>query len=225
MSSMRLPRRLLKHHLPLSIFVLALTYILYVTRPFPQVITRLAFSSAYPALILLCVTLLLGPWKLLVGERIAASFDLRRDIGIWAGITGLFHTGVGQFVHMAGRFWLYYIYENWQQKHLQPFRHDIFGFANDTGLLATLVLLALLATSNDISLRKLGTPGWKSLQRWNYACFALTAAHTFAYQTGVGSGRGWFLVTSIGAVTITSALQLVGWQRRQRPAQAHGKIS
>jgi sulfoxide reductase heme-binding subunit YedZ len=216
MSSTRLPRRLLRHHLPLGIFVLAATYLLYVTRPYPQVITRLAFASAYPALILLCVTLLLGPWKLLVGDRIATSFDLRRDIGIWAGITGLFHTGVGQFVHMAGRFWLYYIYENWQEKHLQPFRHDIFGFANDTGLMATLVLLALLATSNDISLRKLGTPGWKSLQRWNYACFALTAAHTFAYQTGVGSGRGWFLVTSIAAVTITAALQLVGWQHRHR---------
>jgi sulfoxide reductase heme-binding subunit YedZ len=210
----RLPRRLLRHHLPLAVLSLAVTAALYVTRPFTDVVTRLAFASAYPALILLCATLLLGPWKLFAGERMQVSFDLRRDIGIWAGITGLFHTGVGQFVHLRGRPWLYYIYDKWREAHVQPFRHDIFGFANDTGLLAALILLALLATSNDAALRKLGTPGWKRLQRWNYGCFALTAAHTFAYQTGVGGGRGWFLVTAVAAVSITAVLQLAGWRRR-----------
>jgi sulfoxide reductase heme-binding subunit YedZ len=185
---------------------------LYFTRPYPQVIPRLAFASAYPALALLSATLIIGPWKELSGERIAVSFDLRRDIGIWAGITGLFHTLTGQFVHMAGRFWLYYIYENWRRLHWQPFRHDLFGFSNDTGLVAALILLGLLATSNDISLRWLGTPGWKRFQRWNYACFILTAAHTFGYQSG--GGRGALLVTSIAAVMITVALQFVGWRSR-----------
>jgi methionine sulfoxide reductase heme-binding subunit len=213
--SARLSRRLFRHHLPLGLLSLAAGSLLYVTRPFSDVMTRLAFASAYPALILLCATLLVGPWKLLIAERIPTSYDLRRDIGIWAGITGLFHTGVGQFVHLRGRPWLYYLYDISREKHLLPFRHDVFGFANDTGLLAALILLALLATSNDASLRKLGTPGWKSLQRWNYACFGLTAAHTFAYQTGVGSGRGWFLVTAIASVIVTGGLQLLGWRRRR----------
>lgn len=154
----------------------------------------------------------------MAGERLQVSFDLRRDIGMWAGIMGLFHTGVGQFVHMAGRFWLYYVYENWQAKHIQPFRHDIFGFSNDTGLCVSLILLALLATSNDASLRWLGTPGWKSLQRWNCACFALTAAHTFGYQMGVGGGRGWFLATTLVAIALTLALQMAGWMQRRRSA-------
>ena len=48
---------------------------LYVTRPYPQIIPRLSFASAYPALFLLCLTLALGPWKLLAGEKLAASFD------------------------------------------------------------------------------------------------------------------------------------------------------
>jgi sulfoxide reductase heme-binding subunit YedZ len=205
----------MSHHLPLALLCLMSGGVLYVTRPYPQIIPRLAFASAYPALILLSASLLIGPWKVLVGERIAISFDLRRDIGIWAGIIGLLHTAVGQFVHMGGRFWLYYLYENWRKKHLQPFRHDIFGFANDTGLVAALILLLMLSTSNDVSLRKFGTPGWKSLQRWNYGCFALTAAHTFAYQTGVGGGRGLFLVTSTAAVLITVLLQFAGWQRRR----------
>lgn len=214
MLSARLRRRLIRHHLPLALICLAATWALYVTRPYPSVITRLAFASAYPALVLICLALLLGPWKLLVGERVQVSFDLRRDIGIWAGVMSLFHTGVGQFVHMAGKFWLYYIYPDWQQKHFQPFRHDIFGFSNDTGLIAAFIVLALLATSNDASLRWLGTPGWKFLQRWNYGCFALTAAHTFGYQLGIGGGRGWFLVLSIGSVVITLILQLIGWRRR-----------
>lgn len=220
MINARLSRRLLQHHLPLAAISIAITAILYSTRPYPQVVPRLAFASAYPALVLLCLTLFLGPWKQLVGERLQVSFDLRRDIGIWAGITGLFHTGVGQFVHMAGRFWLYYIYEHWQAKHVQPFRHDMFGFSNDTGLFAALILLALLSTSNDASLRWLGTPGWKSLQRWNYGCFALTAAHTFGYQLGVGGGRGWFLAVSTVAVAITLVLQWVGWTQRRRGTAA-----
>jgi methionine sulfoxide reductase heme-binding subunit len=213
MISARLSRRLLRHHLPLALLSLGSGYTLYVTRSYPQVIPRLSFASAYPALFLLCLTLLLGPWKLLVSERLAASFDLRRDIGIWAGITGLFHTAAGQFVHMAGRFWLYYVYENWRKGHIQPFRHDLFGFDNDTGLIASLILLALLATSNDASLRWLGTPGWKSLQRWNYGCFVLAAAHTFGYQSG--GGRGLFLAGSIAAVVITCGLQFIGWNRRR----------
>ena len=218
MFSTRLRSRLLQHHLPLAFISIAATSALYFTRPYPQAIPRLAFATAYPALILLCLSLCLGPWKLFAGERLQVSFDLRRDIGIWAGIMGLIHTGVGQFVHMAGRFWLYYTYENWQLKHTQPFRHDIFGFSNDTGLFAALILLALFATSNDASLRWLKTPGWKSLQRWNYGCFALTAAHTFGYQLGIGGGRGWFLVTSTAAISITLILQLACWHgRRAKP--------
>jgi|GEM_PF-443740 len=215
MLSPRMSRRLIQHHLPLALFTVATVFALYITRPFPQVVPRLAFASAYPALLLLSLSLLIGPLKLLSGERVQISFDLRRDIGIWAGILSVFHTAVGQFVHMGGRFWLYYLYDNWQKSHSQPFRHDVFGFANDTGLLAVFIALALLATSNDASLRTFGTPGWKSLQRWNYACFALTAAHTFAYQIGIGGGRGWFLFTSIAAVGITCSLQFAGWKRRR----------
>ena len=165
MISRRLSRRLMRHHLPIGIATFASAFLLYVTRPYPDVITRLSFASAYPALILLAATLSIGPLKMLAGDRLATSFDIRRDVGIWAGIAGVFHAVIGQCVHLRGRPWLYYIYENWQQKHLLPIRHDLFGLANYTGIVAALVLLALIATSNDAMLRKLGTPGWKQLQR------------------------------------------------------------
>jgi len=222
MISSRLSRRLLRHHLPIGLAALASGYLLYNTRSFPDVLTRLSFSSAYPALVLLTATLLIGPLKILAGERLAVSIDFRRDIGIWAGIVGLFHVVVGQCVHLRGRPWLYYIYENWQQKHVLPMRHDLFGLANYTGIVAAFVLLALLATSNDVALRKLGTPGWKQLQRWNYVCFVLTAVHTFTYQEGIESQTAPFLGMAVAAVLITLPLQLIGYRRRRERLALEG---
>jgi methionine sulfoxide reductase heme-binding subunit len=212
----RLPGRLLRHHLPLGLATLASALLLYRIRHVSDIVERLSFSSAYPALILISTTLLIGPLKLIGRNRLPVSIDLRRDIGIWAGITSVFHAGVGQFVHLRGRPWLYYVYENWRGEHLLPLRYDVFGLANYAGLLALLVLLLLLATSNDASLRKLGTPGWKKLQRWNYAAFALTAIHTFLYQEGIESQTFPFLATSIAAVTLTLIVQYQGFRLRRR---------
>ncbi len=44
-----------------------------------------------------------------------------------------------------------------------------------------ILLAALFATSNDFSLRVLGTPRWKRLQRWNYAVFAFAAVQAIGY--------------------------------------------
>jgi sulfoxide reductase heme-binding subunit YedZ len=141
--------------------------------------------------------------------------DFRRDIGIWAGITGIFHTVIGQCVHLRGKPWLYYVYApNDKTPHLLPIRTNAFGLANFTGLFAAFVLLALLATSNDASLRKLGTPGWKQLQRWNYWGFGLIAFHTFAYQKGVEDQHAFF-VFAVLVVGMTGSLQWAGWKRRR----------
>ena len=76
------------------------------------------------------------------------------------------------------------------------------------------ILLALLVTSNDASLRKLGLPGWKSLQRWNYACFALTVFHTFGYLIGIESLEAAAIITASLCVVITAWLQWEGWRSR-----------
>jgi sulfoxide reductase heme-binding subunit YedZ len=208
----RLASRLWRHHLPLGLLSALIIGLLYVTRPYPDVLTRLSFATAWPALVLLTVTLTIGPWRTLTRKSPVLSLDLRRDIGIWAGILGVLHAGIGQCVHLRGRPWLYYIYEK-TQEHLLPVRHDMFGFSNFTGLFAALILLTLLATSNDASLRKLSLPGWKSLQRWNYACFALTALHTFGYLMGIESLKwAWIAMASL-CVAITAMLQYMGWRR------------
>ena len=209
----RLWRRLCRHHLPLALTASAVVWLFYVTRPYPDILTRLSFSTAWPALVLLTVTLAIGPWRVLTRRPPALSVDLRRDIGIWAGILGVLHAGVGQCVHLRGRPWFYYVYEK-AEEHLLPIRHDMFGFANFTGLFAALILLALLVTSNDASLRKLGLPGWKRLQRWNYACFGLTVCHTFGYIAGIESLEAAAIITACLCVTITLWLQWEGWRAR-----------
>ena len=135
------------------------------------------------------------------------SSDLRRDIGIWAGLLGILHAGVGQFVHLRGRPWLYYVYG--PTEHHRGIRHDLFGLANYTGALGTLVLIVLLATSNDFSLRRFGKQTWKRLQRWNYAVFALIAVHSFAFQ-GVETQKRQWVLTVATCVLAALALQISG---------------
>lgn len=176
---------------------------------------KASFATAYPALALLAATLLVGPWNVLRRRQNPVSSDLRRDVGIWAGMVGVLHSAIGQCVHLRGRPWLYYVYGPWEHRHRFPLRHDLFGLANYTGAAAVLALIALLATSNDYALRALGTPRWKQLQRWNYAVFALTAVHAFSYQ-GIEKQRLPFVATVAVCVAMAAAMQTAGWISRRR---------
>jgi sulfoxide reductase heme-binding subunit YedZ len=209
----RLPSRLVKHHLPLLLLSVACVWALYVTRPYTDVLSRASFATAYPALVLLGATLVIGPLNLLRHRPNPVSIDLRRDLGIWAGFLAIVHTAIGQCVHMRGRPWLYYIYGPAEHHHGPAVRHDLFGFANYTGAFATLVVVALFATSNDYSLRALGTRQWKQLQRGNYAAAALVAMHAFGYQ-GIEKQHPQFVAVVIACVVITLAFQRAGFLMR-----------
>jgi methionine sulfoxide reductase heme-binding subunit len=141
-----------------------------------DLISRLSIASAYSALFGTVAALLLGPWNVLRRRPNPISFDLRRDLGIWAGIMAVLHAVIGLNVHLRGRPWLYFVDQHGQ------LRGDVFGFSNYTGALAAFLFVLLLAISNDLSLRRLGAQRWKSLQRWTYAAAALTFMHGVAYQ-------------------------------------------
>lgn len=174
-----------------------------------DLISHLSIATAYPALLLTGAAIVLGPWNVIRGRANPVSFDLRRDIGIWAGIMALVHTGIGLNVHLRGRPWLYFVDEH------HGIRHDLFGFGNDTGLIAALLFLLLLALSNDLSLRRLGTRRWKSLQRWTYVAVALTVVHGVAYQQIEKRQQSYKAVLWI-TTGVLAAVQLVGWWHTAR---------
>ena len=214
----RLSSRLAKHHLPLLLGSLVSVGLLYITRPYTDILSRASFATAYPALVMLAATLLIGPLNLLRHRPNPVSIDLRRDLGIWAGILAITHTAIGQCVHLRGRPWLYYVYGPAEHHQGLPVRHDLFGFANYTGAFATVLVVALLATSNDFSLRSLGTRQWKQLQRWNYGAGALVAMHAFGYQ-GVEKQRPRFVAVVVACAVITLSLQWAGFLMRRSIAR------
>lgn len=213
-------RRRVLRHLALAGVSLVLGAAIYLSvRPISTAF-RLSMATAYPALLFLALSLLLGPWNVLRGRANPVSTDLRRDVGIWAGILGLLHVLFGLQVHMRGRFWTYFVWGP-EQPHRIPVRYDFFGLANHLGLLATLVLALLLALSNDLSLRRLGPGRWKSLQRWNYVGFGLVVLHTAAYQW-MEKRAPLFVALAAGIVLLVIGLQAAGFRRvraenRSRP--------
>jgi sulfoxide reductase heme-binding subunit YedZ len=124
---------------------------------------------------------------------------------------------VGQNVHLRRRPWLYYIYGPTEHKSF-PIRHDLFGFANYTGALSILVLIALLATSNDHFLGAFGTPRWKQLQRWNYAAFGAAAIHSTAFQA-VEKQKLPYVSVVLVCIAITIAMQTAGILKRRSNAK------
>lgn len=174
-------------------------------------ISHLSIASAYVALFLLAAALLLGPWNVWRGNANPVSFDLRRDIGIWAGIMAVVHTVVGLDVHLRGRPWLYFVNEH------HTIRCDLFGFSNDTGALAALLIVMLLAISNDLSLRRLGSRKWKFLQQWTYAAALFMFAHAVGYQS-IEKRQVSYEVTLWVTIALICALQINGWWIR-----AHGR--
>jgi sulfoxide reductase heme-binding subunit YedZ len=188
--------------------------IAYALTPPPDLRHRLSMGTAYAALCFLAASLILGPWNIFRGRHTPISYDLRRDIGILTGVLALVHTGIGLTVHLRGRMWMYFF------KSLHPLRpqSNAFGAANYLGLIAALLFAMLLALSNDWSLRTLGTPRWKTLQRWAYAAFILTVAHGILFQFVEKRTIAW--IFSFGAVTVaTLVAQSLGYAQRRRHAR------
>ena len=187
-----------------------LIVLIYSLTPPPDPRHRFSLALAYASLIFLGWTLALGPWNLIRSRHNPVSSNLRRDIGIWAGLLALLHTTVGLTVHLRGRTWMYFF----KSLHPLTLQKTQFGFANYIGLLAALLFLGLLLISNDVSLRTLGTHRWKALQRTTYLAFAFTLLHGWAFQSVEKRNALWIAVFwSMAAVA--SIAQLAGLHRKR----------
>jgi sulfoxide reductase heme-binding subunit YedZ len=211
--------RRVRRHLLLASVAAGLGLVVYLLVDRDRVQARLSMATAYASLLFLGATLLLGPLRVLRGKHSPANTYLRRDLGIWAGLLALAHTAAGLTVHFPGRMWKYFFDRVPSLSAAPHLRLDGFGVANHTGLASALVLILLLALSNDRSLRALGTSRWKGLQRWSYLAFALTAAHGALYQaiqSRAAPGVGVFAVVVAAVV----GAQLAGYAVEKRRGRA-----
>lgn len=185
-----------------------------------RAVQRFSLASAYVALALLAVSLVIGPYNVLRGRPNPVSSSFRRDVGIWSALIGIAHVVAGIQVHLVGRPWLYFLYDR-SDGHRVPIRHDLFGLANYSGLGATVLLALLLCLSNDRMLRQLGTRRWKRIQRYNYATFALVVVHAAAFQ--VIETRGALLVALCSAMILaTLVFQAAGYRSRRQTERQLG---
>jgi sulfoxide reductase heme-binding subunit YedZ len=175
-----------------------------------QVMFRLSMATGYASVVLIAWALLIGPWRVLAGRTPPVSTDLRRDVGCWGGLFAIAHVVTGLQVHFTGHMLTYFLYMD--TGHVVPVRHDLFGFANWTGLAATLLIVVLLVISNDISLRSLGTRRWKAWQRSTYWMAALVVAHTLAYQLPT-KDHGVYVAAFLAITAFVLVWQLRGRRR------------
>ena len=206
-------RRFVRHHLVLAVTASAALLATYELTTSKNPVFRWSMATGYVGLALLGATLVTGPLNIVRRRPNPVSTDLRRDLGIWAGVLAIAHFLIGWQVHMPHRY-LYWLREAHDTGRLAA-RTDLFGFANYTGLVAVLLVLVLLALSNDFYLAKLGARRWKSLQRWNYALFALVAAHGIAYQV-IEKRVAPFVVAFAALSLLTLVAQYMGFRRLRR---------
>jgi nitrite reductase/ring-hydroxylating ferredoxin subunit len=86
-------------------------------------------------------------------------------------------------------------------------------------------MVALLVTSNTLSLKWLKGKRWKALQRFNYPLAVLTIIHTVAFQV-INLRENWFFIATIGLSVIVLAVQLGGvaltLNRNRKRTEQHG---
>lgn len=204
-------RRRLPHHLALAAFTALGLFAVQAVLDSTDAHFRMSMATAYVSLALWVATLATGPLELLRGRSSPVSTDLRRDIGIWAGIVGLVHVFFGLKVHMGGN-WVVYFFR--PGGGLTDLRLDRFGVTNWLGLAAALVLLLLLALSNDLSLRALGKRRWKTLQRASYVGFGLMMLHGVLFQLIEQRQLAWVALLG-GLILAALAFQAAGIRSRR----------
>jgi sulfoxide reductase heme-binding subunit YedZ len=210
-------------HLALVGFSAAGCYAAHVYRPYAAFNYIATIGFGYVGVLLVAASLIIGPFKLLSQRRNPVNIDLRRDVGIWAGITGCLHVVFGLQLHQNGNIVMYFLEPS---PHGYRLLRNLFGLSNDLGLIGTIIMVALLVISNDLSLHKLKGKRWKLLQRGNYLLAALALAHTFGYQAV--SRREYVFTDAILILTIvTLAVQAAGIylyrSRKDRLMRSPGK--
>lgn len=206
------PKRIGEHILYFSGGTLAgvvFAWAIGTTRP----VQAVSLLTAYASYMLMAAALLIGPLRVLTGDRHRLSIRVRRNLGIWAGLFAIIHVIAGLNVHFKGRFWQYFFFPD-RHGFFLALRYDFFGFTNYVGLIAILITVVLLALSNDSSIRRLGPHKWKTLQRLSYPLFGLLIVHGFIYQA-LEHRHVYFSTFLVAVFLVVVAFQCRGFLKRR----------
>jgi methionine sulfoxide reductase heme-binding subunit len=134
-----------------------------------------AFGDA--SLVLVSIVMAIGPLSRMWRRSVVAT-PWRRELGVWAFVTGLIHAG---FILFG------WVELEWQRLFGLALHPNLgayvmldkgFGLSNVIGFLALIYGLVLALTSNDLSQRWLGMSVWKFMQQGAYILWILILAHT-----------------------------------------------
>ncbi len=154
----------------------------------------------------------------------------RRETGIWFGLMAFLHTFLiwrGWARWDVWRFLGYeYIPELDRLARLEPG----FGLSNIIGMAAVLLTLALVATSSNWAVNRLGASAWKWLQYGAYSVFYLVVLHavyflflhyTLSFHRRVPDNPNWFrypfLILSL-LVPLLQTAAFIKTVRQRQPA-------
>lgn len=165
---------------------------------------RLSIVSAYICLALLCWALSVGPMRAVTTGRPIINAYLRRDLGIWAALTGLVHFVLANLLSMNDGYLDTYVnFASFPPS--AEIRSQLYNMGTIAGFVVAVLFLLLLALSSDRMIRVVGIRWWKRLQRASYLTFIFTSAHAFAFQ--ILEAREWLLiaVVIIASVAVLTA--------------------
>lgn len=206
------------HYLPMTVITIVSSYIFYELWETMSAIPFITYASGYIGIFFLAFSLLLGPINLMLNRKNPISTYLRRDMGIFGGILSLVHSVIGLFMHFTGKPWLYFVEEVVQG---YAIRFGFFGMANHTGLLGALIIILLLAISNDYSLRNLKAVKWKNLQRFTYLMFVLVILHSIFYRINADK-EDLIMYLYLPLFMVVLIFQIIGMRLKMRKQTESG---
>ena len=157
--------------------------------------------AGYLSFVFIGLSLLIGPIKSwLPGRLTTTCLSIRRDVGIWAGLTGLLHVAL-VLILFDGEPNLFIVTGNQADKAsgwlglfllappdpgMWPLPNWSFsGVANYLGAIAFCLLLALVCTSSNRAEKWLGGSSWKRLHLSNPWLFLLVLFHGLIYVQSI----------------------------------------
>jgi DMSO/TMAO reductase YedYZ heme-binding membrane subunit len=169
---------------------------------------RLSLLTAWLCCALLTAALAIAPAQALRTGRPLLNHIPRRDLGIWAAITGLLHTVLATNVVMTPAYFRAYIVGP-PESPLPGWAGWIATFSIIGGYVVAIIFLLLLGLSNNRALRRLGPARWKRWQRWAYSAAGLTFVHGVVFQVIEGRTGAWLAMLLMAGGALF-ALQLAG---------------